>query len=103
MERAIRLCSENFREQLSVKQIASETNMSREHFTRSFTERFKETPAALLRRLRLAEATTFLRDTRLPLSEVARRSGFYSLRHMMRTFQRVYGKSPSQYRRRLSQ
>ncbi len=100
LERAERFCRGHFREQLSVKQIASETNMSREHFTRTFSERFKETPAAFLRRLRLNEATTLLRDTRLPLAEVAMRSGFYSVRHMMRTFQRVHGKNPSEYRRR---
>jgi AraC-like DNA-binding protein len=99
LERALRFCQEHFREQLSVKQIAYETGMSREHFSRSFTERFKETPAGFLRRLRLNEATAFLRDTRLPLREIAIRAGFYSVRHMMRTFQRVYGTSPSQYRR----
>lgn len=100
LERAIRFCREHYREQLSVKQIAYETGMSREHFSRRFTERFKETPAGFLRQLRLKEATIFLRDTRLPLREIAARSGFYSVRHMMRTFQRVYGKSPSQYRNR---
>src|SRR3984885_12949160 len=100
LDRAMRFCREHFREQLSVKRIAYETNMSREHFTRSFSQRFKETPGGVLRELRLNEANILLRDTRLPLGEVAVRSGFYSVRHMVRTFQRAYGKSPSQFRNR---
>jgi len=98
LERAVAFCKEHFREQLNVKQIAHEAGMSREHFSRSFVARFKETPAAYLRRLRLNEAGSFLRETRLPAREVAMRSGFYSVRHMMRTFQRAYGKSPVQFR-----
>ena len=61
---------------------------------------FKETPGGVLRELRLNEANILLRDTRLPLGEVAVRSGFYSVRHLVRTFQRAYGKSPSQFRNR---
>ncbi len=99
LERALRFCREHFREQLSVKQIAAEAGMSREHFSRSFSARFQETPATYLRRLRLHEAATFLRDTRLPLREVAIRAGFYSTRHLMRTFQRAHETSPSQFRR----
>jgi AraC family transcriptional regulator, arabinose operon regulatory protein len=103
LDRAMRFCREHFREQLSVKQIAYETNMSREHFTRSFSQRFKETPGGVLRELRLKEAGILLRETRLSLGEVAARSGFYSVRHLVRTFQRTYGKSPSQFRGRGSE
>jgi transcriptional regulator GlxA family with amidase domain len=37
-----------------------------------------QVPAAFLRRLHLNEARTPLRNTRLPLDEIAMRSGFYS-------------------------
>ncbi len=49
----------------------------------------RQPPAAFLRHLRVNEAATLLRETELPLHEVAMRSGFYSTRHLMRTFQRV--------------
>jgi len=100
LEWAIRFCREHFREPHGVKEIAAESGMSREHFSRMFAERMKETPAAFLRKLRLREAETLLRHTRLPLSEVALRSGFYSARHLMRAFQRAYGQSPSIFRQR---
>jgi AraC-like DNA-binding protein len=100
LELAIRFCRERFREPLAVKEIAHEAGMSREHFSRIFVQRLGKTPAAFLRRLRLNEAATLLRDTRLPLGEIAMRSGFYSARHLMLTFRRERGVNPSLYRKR---
>jgi len=100
LTRALRFCRDHFREPLGVKQIASEAGMSREHFSRLFRERTGETPAAFLRQLRVDEAATLLRETGLPLREIAMRSGFYSARHLMRTFQRRHGVGPSEYRLR---
>ncbi len=73
--------------------------MSREHFSRIFVESTGESPSACLQHLRLDEASLLLRETDLPLREIAMRSGFYSERHLMRAFQRVYGTNPSRYRR----
>lgn len=100
LERAVRFCRDHFREQLGVKEIACESGLSREHFTRLFSKHMRETPAAFLRRLRLREAETFLLETTLPLEEVALRSGFYSMRHLLRTFQRAHKQNPSEFRRR---
>jgi len=97
---AIRFCREHFREPLGVKEIAAESGLSREHFSRMFVAKMKATPAAFLRSLRLREAETLLRQTRLPLSEIALRSGFYSDRHLMRAFQRLHGNSPSNWRQK---
>ena len=97
--RAIRFSRENFREPLGVKQMAAEAGMSREHFSRVFTAFAGESPSASLQRLRLDEACMLLRETELPLREIAMRSGFYSERHLMRNFQRLLGSNPSQYRR----
>jgi AraC family transcriptional regulator of arabinose operon len=98
LEWAIRFCRERFREPLVVKELAGEAGMSREHFSRMFTARMKDTPAAFLRRLRIEESSTLLRETRLPLGEIAMRSGFHSARHLMLTFQRVRGINPSRLR-----
>ena len=73
--------------------------MSREHFTRIFRDHMGQSPGVFLRGLRVNEAGTLLRDTGLPLREISMRSGFYSSQHLMRTFQRLHGISPSEYRR----
>jgi AraC-like DNA-binding protein len=99
LDRAIRFCREHFREPLSVKQIAQEAGMSREHFTRVFHQQVGQSPGSFLRGLRVNEAATLLRDTNLPLREISMRSGFYSSQHLMRTFQRLHHVSPSEFRR----
>jgi transcriptional regulator GlxA family with amidase domain len=100
LARALQFCRQHFREPLGVKEIAHEAGMSREHFTRLFVDEMKQPPAAFLRKLRVDEAATLLRETELPLREVAMRSGFYSARHLMRTFQRIHHVGPAAYRRR---
>jgi len=100
LSRAAQFCRQHFREPLGVKEIAHEAGMSREHFSRVFVEKMGEPPAAFLRRLRVNEAAILLRETEIPLREVAMRSGFYSTRHLMRTFQRVFGVGLSEYRRK---
>jgi AraC-like DNA-binding protein len=98
--RAVQFCRERYREPLGVKEIAHEAGMSREHFTRIFAGEMRQSPAAFLRELRVNEASTLLRETELPLREIAMRSGFYSTRHLMRTFQRVHRVGPAAFRRR---
>ncbi len=100
LTRAVQVCRQRFREPLGVKEIANEVGMSREHFTRIFVEEMRQPPAAFLRQLRVDEASLLLRETELPLREIALRSGFYSARHLMRTFQRVHRIAPAAYRRR---
>jgi AraC-like DNA-binding protein len=100
LARAVQFCRQHFREPLGVKEIAAEAGMSREHFTRIFVDAMKQPPATFLRRLRVDEAAALLRETELPLHEIAMRSGFYSTRHLMRAFQRVHRVGPSTYRRR---
>jgi AraC-like DNA-binding protein len=100
LNRVLRFALDHFREPLGVKELAGEAGLSREHFSRIFTEQMGETPSAYLQRLRMAEATIFVRETDMPLREIAMRSGFYSERQLMRTFQRVHRTNPSHYRRR---
>jgi AraC-like DNA-binding protein len=100
LDHAVQFCRQHFREPLGVKEIAQEAGMSREHFSRVFARELRQPPAAFLRNLRVNEAAMLLRETELPLREIAMRSGFYSTRHLMRTFQRVHRVGPSEYRRR---
>ncbi len=73
-----------FREPLSMKMLAHEAGMSREHFTRLFAKRFGCGPAGMLRRVRLEEAERLKNRSELSLREIAMRCGFPSVRAMAR-------------------
>lgn len=96
----LQFCRDHFRDPVSVKELAAQSNLSREHFSRVFKESQGVSPAAYLRKQRLLAAAEMLRSTSLPIKEVALRTGFYSARHLMKSFARVRGETPQQYRRR---
>ena len=84
---ALALCASRFREPLGVKELAAETGLSREHFTRIFTERTGKSPARHLRDLRVAAAQQMLRRQGFVLKEVALRCGFPSVRSLQRALE----------------
>jgi len=100
VEEAVRICRHHYRDPVSVKELAAQSNLSREHFSRLFKERQGVSPAAFLREQRLRAAAQMLQYSPLPVKEVALRTGFYSARHLMKAFTRAYRQTPQQYRRR---
>jgi LacI family transcriptional regulator len=56
------------------------------------------TPHDEIARVRLDRVRQLLRETRLPLAEVARRSGFRTAEYLATAFRREFGTSPNAYR-----
>jgi AraC-like DNA-binding protein len=86
-ETAMRLCRTRFREPLGVKELAAESGLSREHFTRIFTDRTGLPPALYLRNLRTDAAIQMMADGSVPLKEAALRCGFASPRALSRALE----------------
>jgi AraC-like DNA-binding protein len=86
VETALKVCAQRFREPLGIKELASMTGLTREHFTRLFTARTGQSPARHLRDLRVAAAREMMQTRPSPHSnpdsEVALRCGFPSLRSL---------------------
>ena len=76
--------------------------VSRRTFTRRFRERTGESPGRWLLRQRLELARTLLETTRLPMDEVAERSGLGSAVSLRRHFRDVLGTSPRRHRDQFS-
>lgn len=85
VETITRICQSRFREPLSIKELAMETGLSREHLTRVFTERTGISPARYLRGLRVQSAREMLDNGgTISLKETALRCGFPSSRALNR-------------------
>ncbi len=87
-----------FRGAINLKTVARQCGVTREHFIRAFSERFRETPGAMLRGLRLEHARTMLLATELSIAQVATASGFTSATNFCRAFRAAYGVSPGRER-----
>lgn len=84
----------HFRSPVNLKAIVQQCGVSREHFIRVFTARHRESPGAMLRRLRLEHARIMLRTTRLSVQEVALACGFTSSNTFCRAYRQKFGRSP---------
>jgi transcriptional regulator GlxA family with amidase domain len=87
-------------EEWPVPRLARVSGVSAAHFARSFKEAFGAPPHRYLLTRRLERATTLLRDTDLPITEIAFQTGWNSLGTFGRTFRDVTGESPGEFRAR---
>lgn len=82
---------ERYAEPVNVKELAARAGCSREHFTRQFMQEVGEPPAQYLRARRLEAGRRMLDEGELSLQEIARRSGFASVRQFRRAYANRYG------------
>jgi transcriptional regulator GlxA family with amidase domain len=87
-------------EEWPVRRLARVSGVSEAHFARSFKQAFGVPPHRYLLTRRVERATSLLRDTDLPITEIAAMAGWSSLGTFGRTFRDVTGESPGAMRAR---
>jgi AraC-like DNA-binding protein len=90
-----------YADQLTLYDISRGVGVSRQHLLKVCRMQSRPTPMAQLYDARLEVATDLLRQTGLPISEVADKCGFVSIFHFSRKFKQAYGESPAAWRRAL--
>jgi AraC-like DNA-binding protein len=83
-----------------VRRLARVSGVSEAHFARSFKQAFGIPPHRYLLTRRIERATALLRDTDLPITEIAFQAGWESLGTFGRTVRDVTGESPGAIRAR---
>ncbi len=86
-------------EEITVAGLAALANLSIFHFARMFTASVGVPPHRYVGRRRLENAMAQLAVGKLPLSEIAHKSGFSSQASFSRAFRRATGMTPGEYRR----
>ncbi|MCI0573412.1 MAG: AraC family transcriptional regulator [Myxococcaceae bacterium] len=84
----------------TLSDLAREAGVSPLRLGRVFRQHFRCSPAEYLRRARLERACRALRETLLPLSEVAMDAGYCDQSHMNRELTRHLRMTPVQYRQK---
>ena len=87
-------------EEWPVRRLARVSGVSEAHFARSFKDAFGVPPHRYLLTLRIERAVALLRDTDLPVTEIAFQTGWGSLGTFGRTFRDVTGATPGAVRAR---
>ncbi|MBE9461522.1 GlxA family transcriptional regulator [Dyadobacter subterraneus] len=89
----------NLNKDLSVEQLAAQSNMSPRNFARVFLKETGLTPAKFVEKFRVEMARKLLEESDLNIEQIAEKTGLVSLVSMRRIFLRNLMVTPSDYRR----
>lgn len=96
---AVAYISAHYDQSFTVEQLAALCSRSVTGFRRSFTSATGRTPFEYLYEVRVKAAVNLLRNTDMPVSEIAGRVGYDTLSSFNRHFRRIAGAAPSEIRR----
>jgi AraC-like DNA-binding protein len=88
----------SYRKRLTLAELAGVSCLARHHFLRMFRAVHGVTPFYFLTCKRVAVAARLLHSTSLPVSEVARASGFSGRDSLLRSFRELLQVTPARYR-----
>jgi len=96
---AVRFIREHACDGIAVKDVLDEVPLSRRVLEGRFRKLFGRTPHDEIARVRFERVRRLLRETSLPLADVAQRSGFRNAEYLATAFRREFGLSPNDYRK----
>ena len=89
----------NFKEPISVEDLAQKVNLTKAAFCRYFKARTQKTFVEYLMQVRINHACKLLKETDMSVLEICYESGFNNLSNFNRQFKIRHNISPKQYRK----
>lgn len=99
MQRAKEFLSANLHGDVTLTSVATQCNLSVSHFSHAFRRSFGRPPHRWLIERRVEAVRDLLLNSRLTLAEIANKCGFADQPALNRSFKRVSGMSPGEWRR----
>lgn len=98
LKQAREILHENFAERMSLSEIAESVGIHPVYLAEIFRQHYQCTIGEYIRRLRIEFASSEISKTDAPLADIGLASGFSHQAHFSRTFKRLTGLTPAQYR-----
>ena len=99
IKEALVFIDRNYQRDISIEEIAAVCGLNRSYFGKVFRDAVGESPQAYLLHYRMARAAQLLKETRLPIGEIAAQVNYPNQLHFSRAFKSVHGVPPREYRR----
>lgn len=99
VDRALRLIAGGALDDAGVEMLAERLGIGARHLSRLFSKHLGASPAQVARTARVQRAKRLLDESDLPMTEIALRAGFSSLRRFNAVFAEVYRRPPTEIRR----
>lgn len=94
MAKAIRFVRENFNKNISIKQVANESQISERYLRKIFSKNLNISPIEYLSQIRINHAIELLRISKLSIKEICYECGFQSPQYFSRIFKKQVGINP---------
>ena len=94
--------NEHFTEQIRLGEVAAKFGLSPQYFCTFFKDNLGKTLVQHVNFLRIEKASGLLRETDMPIMDIAFSVGFENFSYFIKRFREVFGCTPSQYRKNLS-
>ncbi|QCO07128.1 helix-turn-helix domain-containing protein (plasmid) [Azospirillum argentinense] len=102
LRKALVFLGERFADPITLDELSRQAHVSPSHLSYLFRTELQTSFKGLLGRIRIHKARELLAaDRRLPITEVAMSVGYGDLSHFEKSFRRLVGESPREYRRNL--
>lgn len=85
-------------DELNVVTLSKSMAMDRTNLYRKMQSVFGKSPSVYIKEIRLSAAAKLLRETEMPIPEIARQTGFSSSKYFSTSFKESYGSLPNKYR-----
>lgn len=93
---------ENFRQHISIEEIASHVNMTPPAFCRYFKKVTQKTFTQFVNEYRLVHATKLLSEKQESIQNICFECGFNNFSHFNKLFKNYTGKTPTEYRKEMN-
>ena len=95
----LQFIQENLSSELTIAQIAGSVTISESECLRCFRNMIGTTPIQYVKQLRIQRAEELLLETELKIADIGEQCGFQEMSYFAKTFRRMRGCTPSEYRR----
>ena len=96
---AISYLVENIDKELTVTQLADISCLSTDHFSRVFKQTMGVRPLEYIHKRRMQRVKLLLLTTDMSMEQIARSTGFSSVRYLLRLFRKYTGQTLTGYRK----
>ena len=89
--------------EFEITDLLEELNISRTTLTRKINVETQQNPSGFIRDIRLKNAVKLLGNNKFNIDEIADFVGFNSTSYFLRSFKKMYGVTPKEYRKEMKQ
>ena len=88
---------QNYREKITVQELAERSGYSASHFARVFSKVYNTSPIQYLNQIRIMHAKNLLRTGQYTMAQIAQECGFSNVYYFSRCFKQITGTTPAKW------